>query len=145
MAYLNTTIDRFGVDYRAPSADVSAEMVFDAALNGNWEMNTDAAIDRPGFKMSVVVLGNSDLNSAIGGIGVQPLALPTVSSEVDLQATIDGPPVYVAGEVVERDTAVGRIKMDVPFEMRDLDATIPSLQIHSQTTWDVEPIADRVP
>lgn len=90
MADGDAAVDGLDVDCGPATAKVGVEPVLDLSLNGDGKVDADAAVDGAGFKVRGVVVGDTEVDAAVGGIGVEPVALPAVTGERDIEAAVDG-------------------------------------------------------
>jgi hypothetical protein len=140
----DATVDGLRVNGRTTGAKVGVEAVLDLSLDGDGKVDFDTAIHSAGFKMRGVVLGNAQINAAVGGFGVETLPLPSLAGERNVESAIDGLAAYIAGKPIKADAAVSSPEVQVAIETREVDAAVHGVKIGSKMTWHVQVIVDAV-
>ena len=85
MADRDSAVDGLHVDGRTAAAKVGVEPVLDLSLDGDGEVDVDAAVDGAGFKMRGVMVGDAQIDTAVGGVGVEAFSLPVIAGERNIQ------------------------------------------------------------
>ena len=81
MADGDASVDGLHVDGRATTPEVGVQAVLDLSLDGDGEVDVDAAVDGAGFKMRGVVLGEAEVDATVGGVGMEAVSLPVIAVE----------------------------------------------------------------
>lgn len=138
------TVDGLDVDGWAAAAKVGVEVILDLALDGDGEINGYAAVHGAGFEVGGVGIGNTKIDAAIGGVGLEAFTLPAIAGERDIESAVGGVALDVAGKLAEINTAIGGGEANGAIEAGEVDAAIHGVKFGGQMAGHAEVIVDAV-
>ena len=94
--------------------------------------------------MCRVVLGHAKFDAAVRGVGVEAFTLPAIAGESDVEPAVDGMTLRIAGNMIQRDAAIRRIKAEIPVHAGQVDATVHGVQFGSKVARHMEVVVDAV-
>ena len=68
---MNAAVCGFDVDRGSSAVEIGRQMIGNVSLNSDRQVGADAAIHCACFQMRAVSVRNCDLNSSVGGFGLQ--------------------------------------------------------------------------
>jgi hypothetical protein len=72
-------------------------------------------VDSSSFQMCRVVFRNRHRNAAIGCPHIQRLAIPTIATQLDMQAAIRRATPHSSADAAQMNTAIQRTKLELAF------------------------------
>ena len=121
---VDAAVGGFYLDGWAALADLCVDVIAYGALDFDWEVDGDAAVDGGCNEMGGVVVWGFHADAAVGGSGEKSFAAPLFAVEYDIEAAVDGGGADFAAEIVEGEAAVGGVGIDVSLDIGDVNAAV---------------------
>ena len=96
----------------------------ETALDGQWKVDVESAVDGTGFEMRRVLLRNPQVDPAVARFDVEPFAFPAGTFEIDIDAAVARAALDVTGHVGELDAAVDGAEFDLSIDVAHADAAV---------------------
>ena len=90
------------------------------------------------------MFGEAEVDATVGGAGMETLPLPVIAGEGNVQSAIDGVTLDFAGNVVQRDAAIGGFKAEIAIDAGEVDVAVHGVEVGSEMLRHVKVIVDAV-
>ena len=115
-------------DARAAGSERRRNVIAEAALQRDGEVDVDAAVDSARIEHSGVVVGHRHPNAAVVRFDVEPGAVPAIAFEIHGDAAVGRLAADVAAHVGQRHAAIARAEFGRSAEVVNRDAAVDRAQ-----------------
>ena len=95
---MNAAVDGSRVNFGTASADLKRYVLGQFALDRDREIAMDSAVHGRYIHVCRIIRGNGEMDAAVGCRNIQPLPAPTVTSQFNMDASVDGARLYLAAK-----------------------------------------------